>query len=328
MSKNGFDKCADPTEAPQLSEYNFSINTSGIVSAIGRIKDTRCPRPLQTDPSQRNPNQICKYHGTHGHRTEDCIQLREEVALLFNEGHLREFLSDRAKNHFRDRDADRKNEQEEPQHVIHMIVGGVNIPQGPIFKCTKVSITKGKRTRDYVPEGTLSFNDEEAEGIPQPHNDALVISILVNKIQVKRVLIDTGSSINIIQSRVVEHFSLQDQIMPAAPVLIGFNMASETTKGEIILRVNIAGTIQETKFHVIKGDMRYNTLFGRPWIHNMRTVPSTLYQILKFLTPDGVKTVYGEQHVAKKMFSVDDVIPISALSSTKGSESKGKQEAK
>ncbi|XP_070032387.1 uncharacterized protein [Nicotiana tomentosiformis] len=215
---------------------------------------------------------MCKYHGTHGHRTEDCKQLREEVACLFNEGHLREFLSDQAKNHFKNRDSNRQNKQEEPQHVIHIIVGGVDIPQGPIFKSTKVSIMREKRTRDYVTEGTLSFNDEDAQGILQPYNDALVISVLLNKIQVKRVLIDPGSSANIIRSRVVEQLDLQDQIVPATRVLNDFNMASETTKGEITLPVNVAGTIQETKFHVIEGDMRYNALLGRPWIHNMRAI--------------------------------------------------------
>nr|XP_009775898.1 PREDICTED: uncharacterized protein LOC104225734 [Nicotiana sylvestris] len=129
MNKSGFDKHADPVDAPRLLEYNFSIDASGIILAIGRIKDTRWPRPIPTDPSQRNPNLMCKYHGTHGHKIEDCRQLREEVARLFNEGHLQEFLSDRAKNHFRERDANRKNEQEEPHYVSHMIIGGVDVPQ-------------------------------------------------------------------------------------------------------------------------------------------------------------------------------------------------------
>nr|XP_016484425.1 PREDICTED: uncharacterized protein LOC107804970 [Nicotiana tabacum] len=231
MSKNGFDKHTNLVEAPRLSEYNFSIDASGIVSDIGRIKETKWPKPIQTDHSQRNPNLMCKYHGTHGHRTEDCRQLREEVARLFNEGHIREFLSDRAKNHFRERNANRKNEQEELQHVIHMIVGGIDVPQGPIFKCTKVSITREKWTRSYVPKGILSFNDEEAEGISQTHNDALL--------------------------------GLQDQIIAASRVLNAFNMASKTTNGEIILPVNVVGTIQDTKLHVIEGDMRYNALLGR-----------------------------------------------------------------
>ncbi|XP_070029493.1 uncharacterized protein [Nicotiana sylvestris] len=298
MSKSGFDKHTDPIEAPHLSEYNFSIDASGIMLAIGRIKDTKWTRPIQTDPSQRNPNLMCKYHGTHGHRTENYRQLREDVARLFNEGHLREFLSDRAKNHFRERDA-RKNEQEEPQHVIHMIIGEVDVLQRPIFKRTKVSITREKRTQSYVPEEVLSFCDEEVESISQPHNDALVISILLNKIQVKRVLVSPGSSANIIRSRVVEQLGLQDQIVPASRVLNGFNMASATTKREILLLVNVARTIQDTKFHVIEGDMRYNVLLGRPWIHNMRAVPSTLYQMMKFPTEEGIKTVYGEQHAAR-----------------------------
>ncbi|XP_070020360.1 uncharacterized protein [Nicotiana sylvestris] len=327
MSKSGFDKHTDPIEAPRLSKYNFSIDASGIVSAIGRIKYTKWPRPIQIDPSQRNSNLMCKYHGTHGHRTEDCRQLREEVDHLFNEGHLREFLSDRAKNHFRERDA-RKNEQEEPQHVIHMIIGGVDVPQRPVFKCTKVSITREKWTRTYVPEDVLSFFDEETEGISQPHKYALVISIILNKIQVKCVLVDPGSSTNIIRSRVVEQLGLQDQIVPAPRVLNGFNMASETTKGEIVLPVNIAGTIQDTRFHVIEGDMRYNALLGRPCIHNMRAVPSTLHQIMKFSTEEGAKTVYGEQHAAKEMFAIEEVVPIVEPLTSEKSSTKGKQTTK
>ncbi|XP_070017563.1 uncharacterized protein [Nicotiana sylvestris] len=236
------------------------------------------------------------------------------MARLFNEGHLREFLSDRAKNHFRERDAGRKNEPQEPQHVIHMIIGGVNVPQGPIFKRTKVSIIREKWTRGYMPEYTLTFSEEDIEDLSQPHNDALVISILLNKVQVKCVLVDPGSSANIIMSRVVEQLRLLDQIIPTSRVLSSFNMASETTKGEIILLVNVVGTVQDTKFHVIEGDMRYNALLGRPWIHSMRAVPSTLYQMMKFPTKDDVKIVYGEKHTAKEMFAVHDLAPVSAPS--------------
>ncbi|XP_019237706.1 PREDICTED: uncharacterized protein LOC109217872 [Nicotiana attenuata] len=78
-------------------------------------------------------------------------------------------------------------------------------------------------------------------------------------------------------------------------------MASETTNGEIMLPVNLVRTIQETKFHVINGDKRYNALLERPWIHNMRVVPSMLHKVLKFPTAEGIKIVYGEQPAAKKM---------------------------
>ncbi|XP_059290643.1 uncharacterized protein LOC132044167, partial [Lycium ferocissimum] len=136
----------------------------------------------------------------------------------------------------------------------------MDAPRAPVMKRTKVSIVCEKRSRDYMPEGSIYFSNEDAKGIIQPHNDALVISILIVKPQVKRILVDSGSSANIIQWRVVEQLRLLDQIVPVARVLSGFNMASETMKGEMSLPVNIDGTIQQTVFYVIEGDMKYNAL--------------------------------------------------------------------
>ncbi|XP_060210401.1 uncharacterized protein LOC132637306 [Lycium barbarum] len=263
-----------------------------IAAVVIRNRETRHPRPIQFDLEKRDKSLICKYHHTHGHRTEDCRQLREEVARLFNLGHLREFLSERAKTHFKNVDANKQDRPEEPQQVIHMIMRGGDIPQGPIMKRNKFSITREKRIRSYNPDDPISFNDEDMEGIVQPHNDALVISVLVNKFRVERVLIDPGSSANIIRWRVIEQLGLLDQIVPAIRVLNGFKMACEMTKGEITFLINTAGTTQQTKFYVIKGDMGYNALLGRLWIHLMRVIPSTLHQALKFLTSEGIETVH------------------------------------
>ncbi|XP_070032574.1 uncharacterized protein [Nicotiana tomentosiformis] len=43
MNRNGFDRHTRPKEVPRLSEYNFNIDKSAIMSAIGRIKDTKWP---------------------------------------------------------------------------------------------------------------------------------------------------------------------------------------------------------------------------------------------------------------------------------------------
>ncbi|XP_059291122.1 uncharacterized protein LOC132044637 [Lycium ferocissimum] len=220
---------------------------------------------------------MCEYHGTHRHRTEDYCQLREEVARLLKNDHLWEFLSERAKSHYKERESHKRAKPVEPHHIINMIIRGIDALRGPVMKRTKVSVVREKRSRDYVPEGSISFSNEDAEGIIQPHNNALVISILIFKSQVKRILINPGSSANIIRWRVVEQLRLLDQIVPIARVLSGFNMASETTKGEISLPVNIDGTIQQMVFYVIEGDMKYNALLGRSWIHSMRAVPSTLH---------------------------------------------------
>lgn len=33
------------------------------------IKEARFSKPIRFDPSQRDPNLLCEYHGTHGHGT-------------------------------------------------------------------------------------------------------------------------------------------------------------------------------------------------------------------------------------------------------------------
>ncbi|XP_060182040.1 uncharacterized protein LOC132611662 [Lycium barbarum] len=173
INRNVVDRAPVNRESPRLSEYNFCIDIATIAAAVIRNKETRHPRPIQYDPEKRDKSLICKYHHTHGHRTEDYRQPREEVACLFNLGHLREFLNERAKTHFQNLDSNKQDRPKEPQQVIHMIIGGTDVPIGPVMKRTKIFITREKRIRNYDPDGPITFNDEDMEGITQPHNDAL-----------------------------------------------------------------------------------------------------------------------------------------------------------
>ncbi|XP_059294496.1 uncharacterized protein LOC132047471 [Lycium ferocissimum] len=178
INRNAVDRAPGNRETPRLSEYNFCVDVATIAAVVIRNKETRHPRPIQSDPEKRDKSLICKYHHTHGHRTEDCHQLREEVARLFNLGHLREFLSERAKTHFKNLDSNKQDRPEEPQQVIHMIMGGTDVPIGPVVKRTKISITREKRIRNDDPDGPITFNDEDMEGIAQPHNDTLVARLI------------------------------------------------------------------------------------------------------------------------------------------------------
>ncbi|XP_070049256.1 uncharacterized protein [Nicotiana tomentosiformis] len=143
------------------------------------IKEARFPRHIKYDPSQRDPNLWCEYHDTNGHLTKDYRHLREEVATLLKNDHLREILSDRAKNNYgRNMDGVKtsKAKEETPRQKINMIFGGNGI-NGVTFsaaKKTKVLITHSKRLR----EDDVTFTDEDAEGLLLPHNDALEVQLI------------------------------------------------------------------------------------------------------------------------------------------------------
>ncbi|XP_075083532.1 uncharacterized protein LOC142167266 [Nicotiana tabacum] len=170
---------------------------------MSNIKEARFPKPMRSDPSQRDPDLWCEYHGMIGHWTGDCRHLREEVATLLKNGHLREFLSDRARSNYdcnRDNAEPSKAGEDPPRQTINMIFGGNEI-NGVTFsaaKKMKVSITHSKRLRE-VAEDYITFTEEDANGLLLAHNDALVISLNVLDFKIKRVLVDPGSSANIIQ---------------------------------------------------------------------------------------------------------------------------------
>ncbi|XP_070046602.1 uncharacterized protein [Nicotiana tomentosiformis] len=192
------------TSYPKLSKYNFNISIVELVSAMRNTNEARFPRHMRSDSSQRDLNKWCEYHGMNGHRIEDCRHLRKEVATLSKNGHLKEFLSGRAKRNY-----GRKRDNAEPSkageaslcQTINMIFGGNEI-NGVTFsaaKKKKVSITHSKRLR----EDDITFTEDDADGLLLPHNDALVVSLNVLDFKIKLVLVDPGSSANIIQWKVL-----------------------------------------------------------------------------------------------------------------------------
>ncbi|XP_070004807.1 uncharacterized protein [Nicotiana sylvestris] len=233
-------------------------------------------------------------------RDDDAMSSRRETVLevlaMSMNGHLREFLSDRAKNnydHNRDNGEPSKAGEEPPRQTINMIFGGneINEVTFSVAKKTKVSITHSKSLR----EDDITFTKEDAVELLLPHNDALEISLNMLDFKIIRVLVDPGSSSNIIQWRVLEETKLTEIIIPPTKLLVGFNLASLTTRGEILLLMNAEGVMKMTLFGVVDGDMGYNIILGRPYLHEMKVVPSTYHQLLKFPMPEGIKQLRGDE---------------------------------
>lgn len=50
----------------------------------------------------------------------------------------------------------------------------------------------------------------------------------------------------------------------------------------ITLPIDVRPIVLPTPIHIMQGPLSYNILLGRPWIHAMKGVPSTLHRIMKF----------------------------------------------
>ena len=55
----------------------------------------------------------------------------------------------------------------------------------------------------------IAFNDDDLEGMIQPHDDALVVATRINGFIVRRVLIDQGSGAEVIYPKLFKGLNLK-----------------------------------------------------------------------------------------------------------------------
>ncbi|XP_070035761.1 uncharacterized protein [Nicotiana tomentosiformis] len=147
----------------------------------------RWPKEMRSNPNRSNPDFWCEFHNDHGHRTSDYRLLQGEVEHLSKQGYLTELFSEKGKQAYM------KNSQEPPKplypkRIINVINGGEEV-NGVTYttarKTTKFTITHGKRTHQTLEDDNINFDDADADGLMIPHNDALVISLLIHDTNVK-----------------------------------------------------------------------------------------------------------------------------------------------
>ncbi|XP_059664111.1 uncharacterized protein LOC132309867 [Cornus florida] len=152
---------------------------------------------------------------------------------------------------------------------------------------------------------SIGFGDGDLSRVQLPHEDPLVISLLVSNCMIKRVLIDPGSSANIITKTVFEQLEIpSSSIRPTSSPLIGFYGTRVDPLGVIDLSVTAAKRTLKENFVLTEIHPSYNLIMGRGWIHRMRGVPSTLHQVMRCLSPDGKEVIilWGDQVAAKECY--------------------------
>ena len=147
----------------------------------------------------------------------------------------------------------------------------------------------------------IVFTNQDLEGVQLPHSDALMVTLRIGEFDVKRILIDPGSSVEIMYESLFKGLGLERKDLNLAEgPLSGFSGETVVPSGKVTINVR-AGTISTpTEFFVLNAFSPYNVILGRPWLHKMGAVPSTLHQRLRFPTPQGIMEILGDQLAAKQ----------------------------
>ena len=151
----------------------------------------------------------------------------------------------------------------------------------------------------------IAFGDEDLEGMIQPHDGVLVVTAQISGFLVKRVMIDQGNEADVMYPDLFKGLGLKNQyLIKYDTPLVSFDGRVVIPEGQISLLVNMERKEVMVIFIVISSFSPYIAILGRPWIHAMGAIPSTLHVNVKFHIEQGVAVVRGSRKVARNSWSL------------------------
>ena len=153
----------------------------------------------------------------------------------------------------------------------------------------------------------MSFNEADARGVKQPHNDPLVIMLNIEGFNTKRILVDNGSSTVIIYLPAFQQLKLEPKRLRLfESPLVSFSGDRVYPRGIVTLTVTV-GTqsrqlTRQLDFLVVDCPSSYNVIIERPTLNRWKAVTSTYCLKVKFPTNNRVNKVRGDQILARECY--------------------------
>ncbi|XP_034217561.1 uncharacterized protein LOC117629133 [Prunus dulcis] len=245
-----------------------------------------------------------------GHDTESCVALRNIIEGLIREGKLDNYVH---------------NIPPPPnphQRQINMIS---TISRGPtlagtfnnsikhyvrstyahqVFSTEQGRLPKTQRS-GWAP---ITFCEEEERGVILPHDDPLIIRVDISNFDIRRILVDTGSSVSVMFANAFNELQVPSHLLGRSITpFVSFSGDLVQPIGSIHLPISIGAAPQRTTittpFLIVDCPTTYNVILGRPALAQMRAFISTHMLLLKFPTPNGAGTVSCDQLSSRSCYA-------------------------
>ena len=199
-----------------------------------------------------------------------------------------------------------------PLREIRMIIGGGSTGQLSRSRKTYLKVVQNVQLSGRSPktrtteEQVVTFTDEDVARIHHPYDDAIVITLLITDYTTRKVLVDNGSSADILYYPAFQQMKLGgDQLRPVNSLLVDFGGTKVQLIGTITLPVVVGAYPQQVtrdvNFLVIDCSSSYNAIIGKPTLNSWKAVTSTYHLSVKLPTEYGVE-VQGDQLAARECY--------------------------
>ncbi|XP_028058964.1 uncharacterized protein LOC114262767 [Camellia sinensis] len=232
---------------------------SKILSKVQHLPFFKWPSKMIRPPNTRRRDRRCEYHKDHGHETYSCYALKDHLEELVQDGRPAQHVQ---KGNPPTTVALYPNSP--PLGIIHMIYSLLPLTQVHTIQLQPSfpkPYTPSKRPHE---PGKISFDDIDLEGVTLPHDDALVIELHINIFAVEHVLIDQGSTSEIMYHKTFIKLGFNNSYLLLAEYpMFSFNANPEYPLGKIMLPVHAGTKSVDVEFLVIKLPSPYNLIMGK-----------------------------------------------------------------
>ncbi|KAL2250256.1 UNVERIFIED_CONTAM: hypothetical protein Sindi_2499300 [Sesamum indicum] len=287
------------------------------------------PKHTRFTPAKKYSSKYCRFHRERGHDTEECYQLKDEIERLVRQGYFKNQVS---KNyHQGDRRSRSRSQERQPGDVA---TGGQKTRENAPVKDIIQTIAGGsidgysRRSRKRMERKNNSLENRQIMSIasdlditfgPQDlkakigdGNDPMVIKMDITNFTVHKVLVDNGSSADIILKEVLVKMGLDNaDLNPVKAPLVGFGGSEVDSLGTIELPVSIG---DEPKRKALMGnsvDISFeNEVSDSRWSRRSRVRPSgsqTMLQPILKKRHDRKKEKFIGSHMNKREDRIEPI---------------------
>ncbi|XP_016207350.1 uncharacterized protein LOC107647814 [Arachis ipaensis] len=316
----------------KFQETIFNTKREDIIKEILHSKLIKPPRKAGTyqDTKNADKSKYCAFHQKHSHTTDDCVIAKDLLERLARQDHLDKYIGshiqkrstpsrneDSSEQQYRGKEKVSANNYEKPRGIINYISGGYasggssNSARKRSFRsiCSLEGPQSETENPTQLPQ--LTFTQADYNSSIQNLDDPVVITLQLGDLLVKKVLLDPGSSADVLFYSTFQKMKLSNNILQSTGGdLVGFSGERVPIIGSVWLQTTLGehplSKTCDIQYLVVDCFSPYNIILGRPFLNKFGAIVSTVHLCVKFpLQDDHVVTIHGDHKEARHCYNID-----------------------
>ncbi|XP_072066845.1 uncharacterized protein [Arachis hypogaea] len=309
----------------------FNTKREDIIKEILNSKLIKPPRKAGTYQDTKNvdKSKYCAFHQKHGYNTDDCVVAKDLLERLARQGHLNKYIrghiqkritpsttNDSPEQQHRGKEKAPSSQYEKPRGIINCISGGYasggssNSARKRSFRaiCSVNGPQQDAEITNQQPQVTFTHADFNSS--IQNLDDHVVVTLQLGDLLVRKVLLDPGSSADILFNSTFQKMKLSDNMLQSTGGdLVGFSGERVPILGSVWLQTTLGehplSKTYDIQYLVVDCFSPYNLILGRPFLNKFGAIVSTVHLCVKFpLQNDQVVTIHGDHKEAHQCYNI------------------------